>query len=64
MPTKLSLAEIIFVEDQLQRRNEDDSIIKENLEIIPIYIENNLENEDSDSSEIVPEHERTSTNRV
>ena len=30
--------DVIFVEDQMQRRYEDDSIVKENSEIVPIYI--------------------------
>ncbi|KAH9670574.1 hypothetical protein KPL70_017033 [Citrus sinensis] len=46
---------VIFIEDQLQRRDEDDSRVKEKLETIPVYVENNPE--DLDSSEPAPEHE-------
>ncbi|KAH9752533.1 Integrase catalytic domain-containing protein [Citrus sinensis] len=49
--------DIIFVEDQLQRRDDDDSIVKEKLEIVPVYVKNNLEKEDSDSFEAAPEHD-------
>ncbi|KAH9685421.1 Integrase catalytic domain-containing protein [Citrus sinensis] len=48
--------DIIFVEDQLQRRNEDDGTVKEKLETAPIYVKNNIEKEDSDSSEAALEH--------
>ncbi|KAH9784261.1 hypothetical protein KPL71_009581 [Citrus sinensis] len=47
--------DVIFVEDQLQKRDEDDGTVKEKSETIPIYVENNPE--DSDSSEAAPEHE-------
>ncbi|KAH9704396.1 hypothetical protein KPL70_011449 [Citrus sinensis] len=47
--------DVIFVEDQLQRRDEDDGTTKEKSETVPVYMENNLE--DSDSSEAAPEHE-------
>ncbi|KAH9779098.1 Integrase catalytic domain-containing protein [Citrus sinensis] len=47
--------DVIFVEDQLQRKDEDDSRVKETSETISIYVENNPE--DSDSSEAAPEHE-------
>ncbi|KAH9755120.1 hypothetical protein KPL71_015668 [Citrus sinensis] len=47
--------DVIFIEDQLQKRDEDDSSVKEKSEIIPVYVENNPE--DSDSSEAAPEHE-------
>ncbi|KAH9679836.1 hypothetical protein KPL71_026295 [Citrus sinensis] len=47
--------DVIFVEDQLQMRDEDDSSVKEKSETIPVYVENNPE--DSDSSEVAPEHE-------
>ncbi|KAH9659545.1 hypothetical protein KPL70_023885 [Citrus sinensis] len=47
--------DVVFVEDQLQRRDEDDDTTKEKLETVPVYVENNLE--DSDSSETAPEHE-------
>ncbi|KAH9700447.1 hypothetical protein KPL71_024696 [Citrus sinensis] len=47
--------DVIFIEDQLQMRDEDDSSVKEKSETIPVYVENNLE--DSDSSEAAPEHE-------
>ena len=46
---------VIFIEDELQMRDEDDSSVKEKSETIPVYVENNLE--DSDSSEAAPEHE-------
>ena len=49
--------DVIFVEDQLQRRDEYDSIVKEKSETVPIYVKNNPEKEDSDSSEVAPEHE-------
>ena len=29
---------VIFVEDQPQMRDEDDSIVKEKLEIVPVYV--------------------------
>lgn len=48
--------DVIFVEDQLQRRDEDDSTVKEKSEIVLVYVENNPE--DSDSSEVAPEHEK------
>ncbi|KAH9689341.1 Integrase catalytic domain-containing protein [Citrus sinensis] len=47
--------DVIFVEDQLQMRNEDDGTTKEKSETVPVYVENNLE--DSDSSEVAPVHE-------
>ena len=47
--------DVIFVEDQLQRKDGDNGTVKEKLETVPIYVENNLE--DSDSSEAAPEHE-------
>ncbi|KAH9671607.1 hypothetical protein KPL70_017434 [Citrus sinensis] len=47
--------DVIFIEDQLQRRDEDDSRVKKKFETIPVYVENNPE--DSDSSEAAPEHE-------
>ncbi|KAH9656856.1 hypothetical protein KPL70_022839 [Citrus sinensis] len=47
--------DVIFIEDQLQRRDEDDSTVKEKSETVPVYVENNLE--DSDSSEAALEHE-------
>ena len=46
---------IIFVENQLQRRYENNSIVKEKLDTVPIYIENNLK--DSYSSEAALENE-------
>ena len=46
---------VIFIKDQLQRRDEDDSTVKEKSETVPVYVENNPE--DSDSSEAAPEHE-------
>ncbi|KAH9667565.1 retrovirus-related pol polyprotein from transposon TNT 1-94-like protein [Citrus sinensis] len=47
--------DVIFVEDQLQRRDEDGGTTKEKSETVPVYVENNPE--DSDSSEAAPEHE-------
>ncbi|KAH9689185.1 hypothetical protein KPL70_015411 [Citrus sinensis] len=47
--------DVIFIEDQLQRRDEDDSRVKEKSETIPVYVKNNPE--DSDSSEAALEHE-------
>ncbi|KAH9707327.1 Integrase catalytic domain-containing protein [Citrus sinensis] len=47
--------DVIFVEDQLQRKDEDDGTVKEKSETVPVYVENNLE--DSDSSEAASEHE-------
>ncbi|KAH9715183.1 hypothetical protein KPL71_020951 [Citrus sinensis] len=50
--------DVIFIEDQLQRKDEedgDDSTVKEKSETVPVYVENNLK--DSDSSEAAPEHE-------
>ncbi|KAH9689148.1 Integrase catalytic domain-containing protein [Citrus sinensis] len=46
--------DVIFVEDQLQMRDEDDGTKKEKSETVPVYVENNPE--DSDSSEAAPEH--------
>ena len=48
---------VIFVEDQLQRKNIDDSTLKEKLETIPVYVNNNSGKESSDSSKTAPEHE-------
>ena len=36
-------------------RDGDDSTVKEKLETVSVYVDNN--SEDSDSSEVVPEHE-------
>ncbi|KAH9698769.1 hypothetical protein KPL71_024127 [Citrus sinensis] len=47
--------DVIFVEDQLQRKDEDDSTVKEKSETVPVYVKNNPE--DSDSSEAALEHE-------
>ncbi|KAH9682249.1 hypothetical protein KPL71_027276 [Citrus sinensis] len=47
--------DVIFVKDQLQRRDENDSTAKEKSEIVPVYVKNNPEN--SDSSKAAPEHE-------
>ncbi|KAH9783217.1 hypothetical protein KPL71_009226 [Citrus sinensis] len=47
--------DVIFIEDQLQMRDEDDSMVKEKSETIPVYVENN--SKDSDSFEAAPEHE-------
>ena len=49
--------DVIFIEDQLQMRDEDDSTIKENLETVPINVKNNPEKEESNSSEAAPENE-------
>ena len=47
--------DVIFVEDQLQRKNGDDGTIKEKSETVPVYVKNNPEN--SYSFEAAPEHE-------
>ncbi|KAH9789507.1 Integrase catalytic domain-containing protein [Citrus sinensis] len=47
--------DVIFVEDQLQRKDGDDDTGKEKSETVPVYVKNNPE--DSDSSEAAPEHE-------
>ncbi|KAH9794218.1 hypothetical protein KPL71_004820 [Citrus sinensis] len=47
--------DVIFIEDQLQRRDEDNNTAKEKSETVPVYVENNPE--DSDSSKAAPEHE-------
>ena len=47
--------DVIFVEDQLQRKDGDDGTVKEKSETVPVYVENNPE--DSDSFEAAPEHE-------
>ncbi|KAH9742745.1 hypothetical protein KPL70_003057 [Citrus sinensis] len=47
--------DVIFIEDQLQMRYEDDNKVKEKSETIPVYVENNPE--DSYSSEAASEHE-------
>ncbi|KAH9681068.1 hypothetical protein KPL71_026802 [Citrus sinensis] len=47
--------DVIFIEDQLQRKDEDDSIVKEKSETVSVYVENNPE--DSYSSEAAPENE-------
>ena len=46
--------DVIFIEDQLQMRDEDDSKVNEKSETIPVYVENNLEN--SYSFEAALEH--------
>ena len=38
-------------------KDEDDSIVKEKLVIVPVYVKNNLEKENSDSSKATLEHE-------
>ncbi|KAH9734881.1 Integrase catalytic domain-containing protein [Citrus sinensis] len=48
--------DVIFIEDQLQRRDDDDSRVKEKSETTPVYVENNPE--DSYSFEAAPEHEK------
>ncbi|KAH9648399.1 F-box associated ubiquitination effector family protein [Citrus sinensis] len=50
--------DVIFVKYQLQRKDGDDSTIKEKSETVLVYVENNLEKEDSDSSEAAPELEK------
>ncbi|KAH9723668.1 hypothetical protein KPL70_007189 [Citrus sinensis] len=47
--------DVIFVEDQLQRKDGDDGTVKEKLETVPVYVKNNPE--DSDSSKAAPKHE-------
>ena len=47
--------DVIFMEDQLQMRDENNSSVKEKSEIIPVYVENNPE--DLNSSEAALEHE-------
>ncbi|KAH9669686.1 hypothetical protein KPL70_021889 [Citrus sinensis] len=47
--------DVIFIEDQLQKRDEDDSSVKEKSETLLVYVKNNPE--DSDSSEATLEHE-------
>lgn len=47
--------DVIFVEDQLQRKDENDSTVKEESKTVSIHVETNPE--DSYSSEIVLEHE-------
>ena len=47
--------DVIFIEDQLQMKDENDSSVKEKSETIPVYVEYNLEY--SDSFEAVQEHE-------
>lgn len=47
--------DVVFVEDQLQKKDGDDSTVKEKSETTPVYIENNQK--DSESSEAAPEHE-------
>ena len=49
--------DVIFVEYQLQRKDEDDSTVKEKSEIVLVHVENNPKKEDSDSSEAAPELE-------
>ena len=34
--------DVIFVEDQLQRKDEDDGTTKEKLETVPVYVENEI----------------------
>ena len=47
--------DVIFVEDKLQRKESDDNMMKENLEIIVVHVEK--EYEQKDSFEAAPEHE-------
>ena len=49
--------DVIFVKDQLQRRDEDDRAVKEKSETVPVYVKNNMEKENSDSFEAAPEHD-------
>ena len=39
--------DVIFVEDQLQKRDGDDSIVKEKSKTVPVYVKNNPEDSDS-----------------
>ena len=41
----------------MQKRDDDDSTVKEKSEIIPVCVKNNMEKEDLDSSEEAPELE-------
>ena len=47
--------DVIFVEDQLQRKDGDNNTAKEKSETLLVYVENNPK--DSDSSKAGPEHE-------
>ena len=47
--------DVIFIEDQLQMRYGDDSIVKEKSETVSVYVENNPEN--SNSYKAAPKHE-------
>ena len=47
---------VIFIKDQLQRTDRDNNTVKEKSETVPVYVENNLEEKDSDSSEAAPKH--------
>ncbi|KAH9679088.1 Integrase catalytic domain-containing protein [Citrus sinensis] len=47
--------DVMFIEDQLQRKDKDYSSVKEKSKTIPVYVENNPE--DSDSFEAALEHE-------
>ena len=49
--------DVIFLEDQLQRKDADDGTVKEKLENVQVYVKNNMEKEDSDSSKVAPEHD-------
>ena len=51
------IRDVTFIEDQWQMRDKDDSIVKEKSKIVPVYVKNNLEKEDSDSFKAAPEHE-------
>ena len=47
---------VIFVEDQQQKRNRDNSTVKKKSETVPVYVKNNLEKEDSDFSKATLAH--------
>ena len=49
--------DVIFVKDQLQRKDEDDSTVKEKSKTILVYVKNNMEKEDLDFFETTLEHD-------
>ena len=46
--------DVIFVKDQLQKKDEDDNTVKKKSKTVPVYVENNPEN--SNSFKVAPEH--------
>ena len=46
--------DVIFVKDQLQKKDKVDSTVKKKSETVSVYVENNPEN--SNSSKVAPEH--------